>query len=93
MLKRLQHHINVKIKRLLDQMILGTIILLVVGFGLILTYALTQNGLWLGLLWILGLVYAVFYFADAIRYSNIVRDLDQDSLDKSIWISKAYFRY
>jgi hypothetical protein len=71
-------------------MILGTIILLVGGFTLILVYGLTHNPLWLALLWILGLGYAVFYFADAIRYSNIVKKLDQDSLNHSIWLSKAY---
>ena len=90
MLRRLKHHINVKISKLLDHMIRATIMLFVVSFGLILLYALTENSLWLGLLWIVGLIYAIAYFSNALKYSNIIKKLDQDSLRSSIWLSKAY---
>jgi hypothetical protein len=56
-------------------------------------YALTLNRVWLGLIWLSGLVYAVSYFIDALKFSDIVNDLDQDSLNDSIWISKAYLGY
>lgn len=92
MLKRLQHHINLKIQNLLDNMLIGT--MLVISFCLLFSilYALTLNPLWLGLIWLSGLIYAVFYFIDAIKFSEIVNDLDQDSLNESIWLSKAYFK-
>ena len=91
MLKRLKYHINMKIKNLLDEMILGTVLLALVSVLLGTLYVLTLNVIWFGILWLVGLIYAVVYFSDAIKYGNIVRKLDQDSLNPSIWISKAYF--
>jgi hypothetical protein len=90
MLRRLQHHINVKIKVLLDKMILGTVLILFLALVLCLLYAYTHNITWLGILWLTGLIYAVAYFSDALEFGSIVRDLDQGSLDSSIWLSKAY---
>ena len=90
MLRRLKHHINVKISKLLDHMILATLGLFVVSLGLVLMYILTENSFWLGLIWLAVLFYAVGYFNDALKYSNIVNKLDQDSLKGSIWLSKAY---
>ena len=90
MLRRLKHHINVKISKLLDHMILATLGLFVVSLSLVLIYILTENSFWLGLIWLAGLFYAVGYFSDALKYSNIVNQLDQDSLNGSIWLSKAY---
>lgn len=91
MLRRLQHHINIKIKKLLEKMIFSTLLILTLGLGFIFAFALTQNAIWLVLMWLTGLLYAVFYFTDLMKYSKIVKDLDQDSLNKSIWLSKAYF--
>lgn len=91
MLRRLQYHINVKIKNLLDHMILATVILAVLGLLLLALFAITLNQVWLGILWLCGLLYALSYFIDVAKFNEIVRKLDQDSLPKSIWISKAYF--
>ena len=91
MLKRLQYHINLKIQKLLDQMLAGTFLVLTFSLVFCVLYALTVNPLWLGLIWLSGLVYAVCYFIDALKFNEIVNDLDQDSLNRTIWISKAYF--
>ena len=91
MLKRLQYHINVKIKNLLDKMILSTILLIVVALIFCLLFVLTHNTAWLGLLWLSGLIYSVNYFTNTLKFGSIVKDLDQGSLGGSIWLSKAYF--
>lgn len=93
MLKRLQHHINVQIQRLLDKMIYATLIFLVCGFGLIFVYATTRNAAYLWLLWIAGLAYATMYFIDAAKFGGIVKKLDQESLSGSIYLSKSYFNF
>ena len=90
MLRRLKHHINVKISKLLGHMILATLGLFIVSLGLVLIYILTENSLWLGLIWLTGLFYAVGYFSDALKYNSIINKLDEDSLKGSIWLSKAY---
>jgi arginine exporter protein ArgO len=91
MLKRLKHHINVKIKQLLDQMILETAIIFGLGLLFTILHALTLNTVWLGILWLCGLVYATAYFIDAIKYGSLVREIEQENQQQTIWLSKAYF--
>lgn len=91
MLKRLSNHINRKFQRLLDQMILSTAIFLVLGFSLIGIYAFTLNIGFIVILWILGLIYIVAYFSDALKFGKMVEDLDQESLNRTIYLSKSYF--
>ena len=91
MLKRLSNHINRKFQRLLDQMILSTIIFLVIGFSMIYIYAVTLNISFIIVLWISGLIYVVGYFTDALKFGKMVDDLDQESLSRAIYLSKSYF--
>lgn len=92
MLRRLKYHIKLKIKNLLDQMILATVILAVLGLLFTILFALTLNQVWLGILWLTGLIYALSYFIDVLKYDEVLRNLDNKSLHKAIWLSKAYFR-
>ena len=91
MLRRLKHHINVKISQLLDHMIFATLALFALSLGLILVYTITDNFAWLGLLWISGMLYAVSFYSDVIKYSKIIDQLDQDSLNGSIWLSSPFW--
>ena len=91
MLKRLSNHINRKFQRLLDQMILSTLIFLVLGFTMICIYAITLNIGFMVILWVFGLIYVIGYFSDALIFGKMVEDLDQDSLSRTIYLSKSYF--
>jgi len=90
MLKRLSHHINRSFQRLLDQMILSTVLFLVLGFGTIWLYATTLNSGFIVALWIMGLIYVIHYFSKALTFGKMVKDLDQESLTKPIYLSKSY---
>ena len=73
-------------------MILATVIISVLGLLFTILFAITLNEIWLGILWLCGLIYALSYFVDVLKFGEVVKDIDRNGRKNSIRISKAYLR-
>ena len=90
MRKKIKYHLKMSLKRLMDDMLVQTISFLVLGFALIFVFWFFPKTIFLVLIWVLGLVYAISYFTNTIKLDKLVQKITNSSY-KAIWLSKCYW--